>query len=70
MVVAGTALILLATVRIMVDTAYLFVAFVHHDTRSARLEYLGDVTQPLFQVKHSIYFAVLLVGDSFVVRRC
>ncbi|OSD02601.1 hypothetical protein PYCCODRAFT_1425172 [Trametes coccinea BRFM310] len=66
MVLAGTLLIILATARFAVDTTNVFVAFIHHDPRAARLAYLADVTQPLFTTKHSLLIAVLLVGDSFV----
>lgn len=67
MVVAAVLLVLLATARFSVDTANVFVAFIAHDPRHARLAYLSDVTQRLFTTKHSILIAVLLVGDSFVV---
>lgn len=67
MVTAAVLLITLATARFTVDCANVFVAFIHHDPRTARLAYLEDVTQPLFTTKHSILIAVLLVGDSFVV---
>ncbi|KAH9945032.1 uncharacterized protein BXZ73DRAFT_96020 [Epithele typhae] len=70
MVVAGVLLIVLATARFAVDTANVFVAFIHHDPRPARLGYLEDVTAPLFRTKHTILIAVLLVGDSFVNYRC
>ncbi|TBU28256.1 hypothetical protein BD311DRAFT_758701 [Dichomitus squalens] len=70
MIIAGVLLILLATARFAVDTSNVFVAFIHHDPRSARIAYLADVTQPLFTTKHSILIAVLLVGDSFVNYRC
>ncbi len=69
MVLAGVMLILLATARFAVDTANGFEAFIKHDPRTARIGYLADVTQPLFTTKHSLLVAVLLVGDSFVVRR-
>ena len=69
MISAGVMLILLATARFAVDTANVFEAFIKHDPRTARVGYLADVTQPLFTTKHSILVAVLLVGDSFVVRR-
>ena len=68
MVSAGVLLILLATARFAVDTANVFEAFIKHDPRTARIGYLADVTQPLFTTKHSLLVAVLLVGDSFVVR--
>lgn len=67
MVLAGVLLIVLAFARFSVDTANVFVAFIQHDTRAARIGYLQDVTQPLFTTKHSLLVAVLLVGDSFVV---
>lgn len=66
--VAGILLIVLATARFSVDTANVFVAFIKHDPREARIAYLADPTQPLFTTKHSILICVLLVGDSFVVR--
>ena len=68
MISAGALLILLATARFCVDTANVFEAFIKNDPRIARIGYLEDVTQPLFTTKHSILVAVLLVGDSFVVR--
>ena len=68
MMSAGVLLIVLATARFAVDTATVFEAFIKHDPRTARIGYLADVTQPLFTTKHSILVAVLLVGDSFVVR--
>ncbi|KAI0674667.1 hypothetical protein C8Q78DRAFT_1067624 [Trametes maxima] len=70
MVLAAVLLIVLATARFSVDTANVFVAFIHHDPRAARIAYLADVTQPLFITKHSLLIAVLLVGDSFVNYRC
>ncbi|KAG7089803.1 hypothetical protein E1B28_011453 [Marasmius oreades] len=70
MVVAGFLLILLATARFVVDCAYISVAFIHHDPRSARIAYLQDVTQPLFTAKHMILIVSLLIGDSFVNYRC
>ncbi|VDB85121.1 unnamed protein product [Peniophora sp. CBMAI 1063] len=68
--VAGVLLIVLATARFSVDTANVFVAFISHDPREARIAYLADPTQPLFTTKHSILICVLLVGDSFVNYRC
>ncbi|CDO72818.1 hypothetical protein BN946_scf185002.g3 [Trametes cinnabarina] len=70
MILAAVLLIILATARFAVDTTNVFVAFIHHDPRPARLAYLADVTQPLFITKHSLLIAVLLVGDSFVNYRC
>ncbi|OSD04721.1 hypothetical protein PYCCODRAFT_1433051 [Trametes coccinea BRFM310] len=70
MVLAGVLLILLATARFIVDCCNIFVAFIHHDPREARLAYLQDVTQPLFTTKHCIFITTLLVGDSFVNFRC
>ncbi|KAI0675869.1 hypothetical protein C8Q78DRAFT_964526 [Trametes maxima] len=70
MVLAGTLLILLATARFIVDCTNIFVAFIRHDPREARLAYLLDVTEPLFTTKHSIFISTLLVGDSFVNYRC
>ena len=67
MVTTGVLLILLATARFVVDTANVFVAFIRHDPRSARLAYLEDVTQPLFSAKHLLFITSLFVGDSFVV---
>ena len=70
MVTTGVLLIVLATARFVVDTANIFVAFVafiRHDPRSARLEYLQDVTQPLFTTKHLLFITSLFIGDSFVV---
>ncbi|EJF57160.1 hypothetical protein BD309DRAFT_994349 [Dichomitus squalens] len=70
MVTAGVLLIVLATARFIVDVANVFVAFIRHDPRSARLAYLEDVTQPLFAAKHIIFITSLFVGDSFVNYRC
>ncbi|KAH9851891.1 hypothetical protein C2E23DRAFT_886105 [Lenzites betulinus] len=70
MVLAAVLLITLATARFIVDCTNIFVAFIHHDPREARLAYLQDVTQPLFTTKHCIYITTLLVGDSFVNYRC
>ena len=67
MVTTGVLLILLATARFVVDTANVFVAFIRHDPRSARLTYLEDVTEPLFSAKHLLFITSLFVGDSFVV---
>ena len=67
MVTTGVMLIVLATARFVVDTANIFVAFIRHDPRSARLEYLQDVTQPLFTTKHLLFITSLFIGDSFVV---
>ncbi|TBU38607.1 hypothetical protein BD309DRAFT_874014 [Dichomitus squalens] len=66
MVTAGVLLIVLATARFIVDIANVFVAFIRHDPRSARLAYLEDVTQPLFTTKHILFITSLFVGDSFV----
>lgn len=68
MVLAGVLLIILAIVRFFVDCSNIFVAFIRHDPREARLAYLEDVTQPLFITRHCIFITALLVGDSFVVR--
>ncbi|OJT09794.1 hypothetical protein TRAPUB_13753 [Trametes pubescens] len=70
MVLAGVLLIILAIVRFFVDCSNIFVAFIRHDPREARLAYLEDVTQPLFITKHCIFITALLVGDSFVNYRC
>ncbi|KAI0628050.1 hypothetical protein C8Q77DRAFT_1068729 [Trametes polyzona] len=70
MVVAGILLILLATIRFVVDCANIFVGFIRHDPREARLAYFEDVTQPLFATKHTTFITTLLIGDSFVNYRC
>ena len=70
MLVAGILLIVLATARFVVDVTYLFVAFIHRDTREARLAFLGDVTVELFITKHALFITSLLVGDLFVVHPC
>ncbi|KAL7283022.1 hypothetical protein ACG7TL_002446 [Trametes sanguinea] len=70
MVLAGLLLFLLATARFIVDCTNIFIAFIHHDARVARLAYLMDVTQPLFITKHCINIITLFVGDSFVNYRC
>lgn len=68
MIVAGVLLVVLATARFVVDVSYLFIAFIHRDTREARLEFLQDVTADIFITKHAIFITSLLVGDLFVVR--
>ncbi|VDC03271.1 unnamed protein product [Peniophora sp. CBMAI 1063] len=70
MTVTGVLLIVLATARFSVDAANVFVAFIGHDPREARIAFLADPAQPLFTAKHSILICVLLVGDSFVNYRC
>ncbi|KAH9849001.1 hypothetical protein C2E23DRAFT_684261, partial [Lenzites betulinus] len=70
MVLASVLLIIIATVRFVVDTANIFVAFIRHDPRSLRIAYLTDVTQPLFTTRHSLLIVALLIGDSFVNYRC
>ncbi|KAI0824924.1 hypothetical protein BC628DRAFT_1321404 [Trametes gibbosa] len=70
MLVAGMLLIVLATARFVVDTTNVFVAFIQHGPRSARIAYLADVTQTLFITRHSLLIAALLVGDSFLNYRC
>ncbi|RDX54047.1 hypothetical protein OH76DRAFT_1059011 [Lentinus brumalis] len=70
MIVAGVLLVVLATARFVVDVSYLFIAFIHRDTREARLEFLQDVTADIFITKHAIFITSLLVGDLFVNYRC
>lgn len=56
----------LATAQLVVDTTNLFRAFIPFE-RAGRVGFLLDVTQPIFAAKHSIYFTMMLVGDSIVV---
>ena len=67
MLVAGVLLITLATARFVVDVTYLFVVFIHRDTREARLAFLENVTDELFIAKHALFITSLQVGDLFVV---
>jgi hypothetical protein len=67
MALAAGLLVVLCTTRLAIDTTNVFVAFVGHPDRDARIAYLADVTQPLFTTKHSLLVGVLFVGDSFVV---
>jgi len=69
MTVTAVAMILLATAQLSVDTANVFVAFLHND-RAARIAFLADVSTKLFSAKHCILISQLLVGDSFVSYRC
>ncbi|KAI0773241.1 hypothetical protein BD413DRAFT_315850 [Trametes elegans] len=70
MVLSAVLLIALATTRFIIDCTNIFVAFIRHNPREARLAYLLDVTQPLFTTKHSLFITTLLVGDTFVNYRC
>ncbi len=66
MTITAVAMILLATAQLAVDTANVFVAFLHND-RAQRIAFLADVSTKLFSAKHCILISQLLVGDSFVV---
>lgn len=69
MLATSFLMLLLTTAQIVVDTTYIFLAFVTR-TPSERVAFLFDVSQPIFAVKHSILIIMLLVGDSFVVIIC
>ncbi|KAF8148701.1 hypothetical protein B0H34DRAFT_668413 [Crassisporium funariophilum] len=69
MTVTAVAMFLLATAQLSVDTANVFVAFMHND-RAARIAFLADVSTKLFSAKHCILISQLLIGDSFVSYRC
>ncbi|KAF9472744.1 hypothetical protein BDN70DRAFT_886614 [Pholiota conissans] len=69
MTITAVAMILLATAQLAVDTANVFVAFLHND-RAARIAFLADVSTKLFSAKHCILITQLLIGDSFVSYRC
>ena len=66
MTITAVAMILLATAQLSVDTANVFVAFLHND-REQRIAFLANVATKLFSAKHCILISQLLVGDSFVV---
>ena len=68
MVATGTSLILLATVRFILNAAYIFLAFIRHDTRAERIAFFRDLHQPIFIARHVIFLMVQFIGDSFVVR--
>ncbi|KAI0730814.1 hypothetical protein C8Q76DRAFT_833457 [Earliella scabrosa] len=65
MAVAGLLLLALATARFILDVIYVSIAFLQHDTRDARVEYMEE-----FLARHSLFAASLLVGDLFVIYRC
>lgn len=67
MTVTAVCMILCATAQLSVDTANVFVAFLHR-SREERLRYLSDTSTKLFSAKHCITITQLLIGDSFVVR--
>ncbi|KAF8170786.1 hypothetical protein BJ912DRAFT_996551 [Pholiota molesta] len=69
MTITAVAMILLATAQLCVDTANVFVAFLHND-RAARIAFLADTSTKLFSAKHCILISQLLIGDSFVSYRC
>ena len=69
MIVTGVSLIVLATIRFTLDVTYIFVAFIKHDPREARLAFLEDVLVVLFIAKHSTLLTALLIGDCFMVRQ-
>ncbi|KAF5316010.1 hypothetical protein D9619_006923 [Psilocybe cf. subviscida] len=69
MTVTAVCMILCATAQLSVDTANIFVAFLHR-TRVERLRYLSDTSTKLFSAKHCITITQLLIGDSFVSYRC
>ncbi|KAH9940727.1 uncharacterized protein BXZ73DRAFT_98556 [Epithele typhae] len=70
MVTTGLSLILLATARFVLNVAYVFLAFIHQETRPDRIAFIRDLTQPIFLARHWIFLVVQLIGDSFVIYRC
>jgi hypothetical protein len=66
MTITAVCMILLATAQLSVDTANVFVAFLHR-TREERIAFLADTGTKLFSAKHCILITQLLIGDSFVV---
>ncbi|KAF9559578.1 hypothetical protein CPC08DRAFT_666314, partial [Agrocybe pediades] len=69
MTVTAVAMFLCATAQLAVDTANVFVAFLHND-RAERIRFLADTSTKLFSAKHCILISQLLIGDSFVSYRC
>jgi len=69
MTITAVCMILLATAQLAVDTANVFVAFLHKD-RAERIAFLADTGTKLFSAKHCILITQLLIGDSFVSYRC
>ena len=67
MIITGVSLILLATIRFTLDVTYIFVAFIKHEPREARLAFLENVHVELFIAKHSTLLTALLIGDLFMV---
>ncbi|KAF5327360.1 hypothetical protein D9619_004994 [Psilocybe cf. subviscida] len=69
MTITAVCMILLATAQLAVDTANVFVAFLHR-TREERIRFLSETGTKLFSAKHCILITQLLIGDSFVSYRC
>ncbi|KAJ7464500.1 hypothetical protein FB451DRAFT_1263676 [Mycena latifolia] len=70
MLVAALLMMTLATAQIIVDTVNIFWAFIDKEPRLARQFFLENATEPIFAAKHSIYFTMMLLGDSIVIYRC
>ncbi|KAF8883517.1 hypothetical protein BD779DRAFT_1443786 [Infundibulicybe gibba] len=70
MVVAAIIMFLLSTAQFVVDTTTVFVGFIAISDRPHRLEYLSDLTEPVFAARHAIYFTMMIVGDAIVIYRC
>lgn len=66
MTITAVCMIVLATAQLSVDTANIFVAFLHR-TREERIAFLSDTGTKWFSTKHSILIAQWIIGDSFVV---
>ncbi|KAF8883525.1 hypothetical protein BD779DRAFT_1744070 [Infundibulicybe gibba] len=68
MVLAAAVMFLLSMAQFVVDVTYVFLGFIASmdSSRTTRLEYFGDLTQPIFAARHAIYFTMMLVGDAIV----
>ncbi|KAI0738427.1 hypothetical protein C8Q80DRAFT_243316 [Daedaleopsis nitida] len=70
MMLAGGLLIVLATIRFILNAVYVGTAFLDHDTRAARQAYFHNVKNDIFRTRHVIFVLVQFVGDSFANYRC
>ncbi|KAF5327231.1 hypothetical protein D9619_004915 [Psilocybe cf. subviscida] len=71
MTITAACMVLLATAQLAVDTANIFIAFLHNN-REDRIAFLEDTGTKWFATKHCILSLItqLLIGDSFVSYRC
>ncbi|EPQ55568.1 hypothetical protein GLOTRDRAFT_128796 [Gloeophyllum trabeum ATCC 11539] len=69
LVSVAAIMLILATIQLVADTANIFLAFINR-SRAERIEFLHDVSQPVFILKHTTLILMLLVSDSFVTYRC